>query len=125
MHHLIAQCFIYGDSLQNYLVGVVVPDKDALEKFAQEKGIEGDFSALLKKDEILNHYLAELKRVGKESSFFGFEIPTKLTLTDKAFSVENEILTPTFKLKRNEAKLAFIDDIKRMYGGAKLQGEEE
>jgi long-chain acyl-CoA synthetase len=40
------------------------------------------------------------------------------------FTVENDLLTPTFKLKRNEAKNYFISEIKDMYGGAKLQGEK-
>ena len=33
------------------------------------------------------------------------------------------MLTPTFKLKRNEAKKEYIKEIKEMYDGAKLQGE--
>jgi long-chain acyl-CoA synthetase len=40
------------------------------------------------------------------------------------FTIENDLLTPTFKLKRNDAKKFFLTDIKRMYDGAKLQGEE-
>ena len=99
-----------------------MPDKEPLEAFAKEKGISGE---LLQKDEVVGHFLAELKRVGKEAGFFGFEIPQKAHLTANAFSVENEILTPTFKLKRNDAKKAFYSEIKQMYGGAKLQGEEE
>jgi len=40
------------------------------------------------------------------------------------FSTENDLLTPTFKLKRNDAKKYFVKEIKAMYDGAKLQGEE-
>jgi long-chain acyl-CoA synthetase len=107
MHPLITQCFMYGDSLQNFLVGVVVPDKDQVLKVAEEKGLGSDFEAVIKKDEMVNHFLAEMKKAGKEAGFFGFEIPLKLHLTSTAFSVENEILTPTFKLKRNDAKKFF------------------
>jgi long-chain acyl-CoA synthetase len=45
-------------------------------------------------------------------------------LTETVFSAENDLLTPTFKLKRNDAKRFFIAEIKTMYEGAKLQGEE-
>lgn len=107
------------------MVSVVVPDKDALTKLAQEKGIEGEFTDLLEKDEIKQIYLAEMKKTGKEAGFFGFEIPQKVHLTNNPFTVENEILTPTFKLKRNDAKKAFFSQIKQMYGNAKLQGEDE
>lgn len=60
----------------------------------------------------------------REAGFFGFEIPQKVHLTSNAFTPDNEILTPTFKLKRNEAKKVFIRQIKELYDGAKLQGEE-
>jgi hypothetical protein len=39
--------------------------------------------------------------------------------------MENDLLTPTFKLKRAEAKQYYIKDIKSMYDGAKLQGEDQ
>lgn len=74
-HPLIAQCFVYGDSLQNFLVMVVVPDKEPLEKWAKESGITGEFSELLQKEEVNAHYMSELKRISKEAGFFGFEIP--------------------------------------------------
>jgi long-chain acyl-CoA synthetase len=45
-------------------------------------------------------------------------------LTTNAFSLENDLLTPTFKLKRHEAKKFFLHQIKEIYGGVKLQGEE-
>lgn len=45
-------------------------------------------------------------------------------LTTNAFTVENDLLTPTFKLKRAEAKKFFLKEIKAMYEGSKLQGEE-
>ena len=45
-------------------------------------------------------------------------------MTSNAFTVENGLLTPSFKLKRNEAKHYFFSEIKDMYDGAKLQGED-
>ena len=60
----------------------------------------------------------------KAAGLFGFEIPTEFHLTEVAFTPENDILTPTFKLKRNDAKMYFLKEIKEMYKGAKLQGEK-
>lgn len=78
-------------------------------------------------------YETEIKAKAKEAGvsalfiyylqFFGFEIPQKLLITSTVFSVENDLLTPTFKVKRNEAKQYFLSQIKDMYQGAKLQGE--
>jgi long-chain acyl-CoA synthetase len=64
-----------------------------------------------------------MKKLSKEAGFFGFEIPSAVHLTSALFSVENDLLTPTFKLKRNEAKKHFFNEIKNMYKGSLLQGE--
>jgi long-chain acyl-CoA synthetase len=37
--NFIAQSFVYGDSLQHFLVAVVVPDKPVLEKWVADSGI--------------------------------------------------------------------------------------
>jgi long-chain acyl-CoA synthetase len=123
----IAQVFVYGDSLQYFLVAIVVPDRPALEKWAAENGVAvdgGDYEALLKHARINKHILEEIIAKSREAGFFGFEIPQRVHLTSNAFSPDNDILTPTFKLKRNEAKKAFLIEIKALYDGAKLQGEE-
>ncbi len=64
--------------------------------------------------------MSEIVSKCKEDGFFGFEIPYKVHITSNAFTPDNDILTPTFKLKRNEAKKAFLTEIKQLYGGAKL-----
>lgn len=120
----IAQIFIYGDSLQHYVVAVIVPDKPVLEKWAQENGVTGTYQEILQNEKTKKLIQDEIKGKSKEAGFFGFEIPQKTHITDIAFTVENDLLTPTFKLKRNEAKKFFLKEIKAMYDGAKLQGEE-
>ena len=123
---IVAQNFMYGDSLQSNMVGIIVPEKPEVEKWAKEENIEyGSYEDLLKMDKTKDYFIAELKKKGKESGFFGFEIPQKVFLSAEPFSVENEILTPTFKIKRNDAKKYFYKEIKAMYGGAKLQGEDD
>jgi long-chain acyl-CoA synthetase len=49
----------------------------------------------------------------------------RVHLTSVVFTPENDLLTPTFKLKRNEAKVFFFKQIKALYDGALLQGEEK
>jgi hypothetical protein len=47
----------------------------------------------------------------------------KFHLTETVFTPDNDILTPTFKLKRREALMYFLNEIKIMYDHAKLQFE--
>lgn len=121
--HYIAQSFVYGDSLQHYLVAVVVPDRPVIEKWATENGVtvdSGNYDDLLKDPRVNKQIMSEIVLKSKEAGFFGFEIPHKCHLTSTMFTAENDILTPTFKLKRNEAKKFFLKEIKSLYGGAKL-----
>jgi long-chain acyl-CoA synthetase len=79
---------------------------------------------LIKNDGYKAKIMEEITRQGKESKINGFEFPKKMHISLDAFSVENEILTPTFKMKRNDCKKYFLKEIKAMYEGSKLQGEE-
>lgn len=47
----VAQCFIYGDSLKSFLVGVVVPNAETLTPAVQkELGITGTIQELCNND---------------------------------------------------------------------------
>jgi len=52
----------------------------------------------------------------------GLEKPKEVTLTLTPFSVDNNILTPTFKLKRNIAREYFKPQIEVMYNSLARQG---
>ncbi len=45
----------------------------------------------------------------------GFEVVKKLHLTMTPFTIENNSLTPTLKIKRHVAKKMYIDVINKMY----------
>lgn len=119
----VKQIFIYGDSLQHFLVAIIVPDKDEVMKWAKANGVEGGFEAVIATEEFKKHLEEELVDKKKEHNLNGLEIPKTFHISTEEFTVENDLLTPTFKLKRNEAKKAYLAQIKDMYEGAKLQGE--
>jgi len=48
------------------------------------------------------------------------EKPKQLHLLKDPFTIENDLLTPTMKLKRNIAKLRFKDQISAMYDAGAL-----
>ncbi len=105
-------------------MAIVVGDMPILEKWAKENGIEGDHAAILNDQKTKDLIKQEITTRCRGAKLFGFEIPTEFYLTKEAFTVENNLLTPTFKLKRNDAKMYFLKEIKEMYKGAKLQGEK-
>jgi long-chain acyl-CoA synthetase len=48
-----------------------------------------------------------MNRLGKENKLSSLEKPKDIYLSGDPFSIENDQLTPTFKLKRNQAKKAY------------------
>lgn len=60
--------------------------------------------------------LDEVTKICRANDLKGFEIPKALYVHNELFSVENDLLTPTFKLKRPIASKYFAEQIKQMYG---------
>ena len=54
----------------------------------------------------------------------GLEKPRQLTILREPFSVENQILTPTMKVKRNVAKALFHKDINAMYEAPRMKANK-
>lgn len=158
---LIAQCFLHGDSLQSSTVAVIVPDREALDRWVRKKLesehidpstistasskvatpineheiVPGSARTAESKDSLAS-YLAhltyeelcedpavkaliqkEISKYGKNGTgeLKGFEIPRAFYLEKEPFSLENGLLTATFKLKRNEAIKKYDKVVKDMY----------
>uniref|UniRef100_A0A1X7TMP3 long-chain-fatty-acid--CoA ligase n=1 Tax=Amphimedon queenslandica TaxID=400682 RepID=A0A1X7TMP3_AMPQE len=112
----IAQMFLYGDSLRSSCVAIVVPDEEVLTQWAGEHDKGGkSFEELCTDEEVKKAIFDDLYNVGKRDGLSSLEIPKAIELTSTAFSVENDLLTPTFKLKRPAARTKYMPDIVEMY----------
>lgn len=56
-----------------------------------------------------------LEATGREDGLKGFEIVKRVHLFADGFSVDNDLMTPSFKLKRPQLKSTFQDVIDKMY----------
>lgn len=89
---------------------------DKVTAWAAANGKEGASEEQLLVDPILKKtILDELVQVCVQNKCTSLEKPKDLYLTAEAFSVENNLLTPTFKLKRNIARDHFKSQIDAMY----------
>ncbi|KAL5786612.1 hypothetical protein ACOSQ2_009004 [Xanthoceras sorbifolium] len=112
----VAQCFIYGDSLKSCLVAVVAVDPDVLKGWAASEGIKFEnLEQLCNDPRARTAVLNDMNEVGKEGQLRGFEFAKAVTLVPEPFSMENGLLTPTFKIKRPQAKEYFAKAISNMY----------
>lgn len=115
----VAQSFVHGDSLMPSLVAVVVPDEEVLLPWAAKSGhpAGGDFKRLCADPAVAKMVHQSMLAVGEGAGLKGFEQVKAVHLHPELFSVENGLFTPTFKLKRPQARAAFQADIDRMYAG--------
>uniref|UniRef100_A0A8C3V8I6 Arachidonate--CoA ligase n=1 Tax=Catharus ustulatus TaxID=91951 RepID=A0A8C3V8I6_CATUS len=116
----IAQAFVHGESLQAFLVGVVVPDPDTLHNWAKKKGFEGSYQELCRNKDVKKCILEDMVRIGKESGLKSFEQVKDIVLHTEMFSIENGLLTPTLKAKRPELRKYFQSQIDELYANAKM-----
>ncbi|RHY88844.1 hypothetical protein DYB37_009616 [Aphanomyces astaci] len=117
---LVDQVFVYGDSFQSVLVGIVVPQEAPLRRLANEvlgmtTADTTSFHELCSHPQVVAAVLQDLVVVSKQAKLFGFETIKAIKLHPHVFTVEDNFLTPTFKLKRNECKAAFAADIDALY----------
>ena len=144
---LIAQCYLYGDSLESACLAVIVPDREELKKWIRRKlaaedgnaeslsrpaspnpaGSSGSVLARLNElpwEELcqdpavyalIQAEIAKFGSRGGTGELKGFEVPKAIYLEAEPFSLENGLLTATFKLKRAEAKAKYLDTFNRMY----------
>jgi long-chain acyl-CoA synthetase len=97
-----------------YNVAVIVPDFDSLEKYASDSGIAyTSVAELVAKPEVTKLIRAEIEQLGRD--FKGFERPSKFVLATEDFTTENNMLTPSLKVKRRNVMAKYGDEIARLY----------
>ncbi|GAA6222629.1 long-chain-fatty-acid--CoA ligase 1-like isoform X1 [Lates japonicus] len=117
----VAQVFVHGDSLQACLVAVVVPDPDFLSGWTKRTlGLEGSYQELCGREEVKAAILEDMLRLGKDGGLKSFEQVKAIYIHTELFSIENGLLTPTMKAKRNELRQHFKPQIEELYAEIKM-----
>jgi len=88
----IDQCMVYGDG-KNYLVALIVPSKDFI---GHKEKISEDINKINK-----NLSLSEKIK--------------KFQIINENFSIENSLLTPTMKVKRNKVIAKYKNILENFY----------
>ncbi len=106
----IAQCVLYGaDKPHN--VALIVPDMQALSSWADGQGI--DHSTLLTDPRTKELIRREIDAQSREIK--GYEAVRDFILVPEPFTTQNDMLTPTMKLKRRNVMKQFGDKLEALY----------
>lgn len=116
---LIAQSFVHGDSFQSCLVAVIVPDEESVLAWAKasaDGNLENlSFEQLCRSEVLSGELMSEVLKLSKENGLHGFETVRAIHVEPKPFTTENDLVTPTFKLKRQKARDYYEKEIVDMY----------
>ena len=108
----IAQAMVYGDK-RPYLVALLVPDEEFQRRWAKENGKPSDLAAL-SQDPAFHKSIGEVvSRVNKQLS--NLEKVRRFTMAPEPFTVENEMMTPTMKIRRHIIKKHYLDRFESLY----------
>jgi long-chain acyl-CoA synthetase len=110
----IAQAMVSGDK-RPYVVGLIVPDAEWALEWARANDEKFDMKALQGLPAFKNAVRGALDRVNKDLSVT--EKVRQFAFADEAFSIENEEMTPSMKIRRHKIRDRYQDQIGGLYRG--------
>ncbi|KAF8358930.1 acs-5 [Pristionchus pacificus] len=114
--HPVQQVYVDGDSLERWLIAVVVPETEVLQEWDErEHGNKRSIEEICRDDKAADFVLSTLVKIGKENKLNSIEQVKKVILEVDPFTVENGLLTPTLKAKRPQLRLKYINAMAAVY----------
>ncbi|MBB4153426.1 long-chain acyl-CoA synthetase [Sphingomonas jinjuensis] len=108
----IVQAMIAGDR-RPYMVALIVPDPEWTQEWCAKHGNRCDFRNLAENADYRAALSAAIERVNKDLSVI--ERVRRYVIADAPFTIENEQLTPSLKIRRHMLKQAYGDKLDALY----------
>ena len=100
---LVRQIYVYGNSARSYVLAVVVPTEDALDRsFGDVESLKPAISE-------------SLQDIAKDVGLQSYEIPRDFIIETTPFTLENGLLTGIRKLARPKLKVYYGDRLEQLY----------
>lgn len=116
----ITQAFVYGDSYKSYLVGIIGIEVASVQKMLAAKHPEVNDLPASKLIEVINiskslkkHFLMNINKYARNLQ--GFEKLHNVYVAIEPLRVEDEVITPTLKIKRQNASKHFKSILAGLY----------
>ncbi len=109
----IAQAMVYGD-YRAYLVGLVVPDTEFMEGWAESNGKPCDLATLADDAAFHQALAATVERANARLSIL--ERVRHFAIAPEPFSIANGQMTPTLKVRRHAVREAYGARLDALYG---------
>jgi len=116
LNKFVASAVVLGDQ-RKFPIILIVPNFDQLERWAKERNLTYASGAELIR---LADVQAKMERevMGGLRDLAKFEMPKKVVLIERDFTIESGELTPSLKVKRRQVEKNYKDLIDRVYAEA-------
>jgi long-chain acyl-CoA synthetase len=109
---LFAQAFVLGEN-RPFIAVVAVVNPEEWRRLATSLEVDPADPASLKSSVVCKAALARIEKVA--ASFPRYAMPRAICLSTEPWTIENTMMTPTLKLKRNNLMARFADEIEHLY----------
>jgi long-chain acyl-CoA synthetase len=120
--NLIAMAYVHGDPTQSTLVGIFGIDLENFPPWASKivgRTVKAedreDLKAVANDPKVKKAFIKKLDAIARSHKFNSFEKVKAVFLDIEPFTIDNELLTPTLKLKRPQTARAFRSQIDLLY----------
>ena len=110
----VTNILIYGNSMKNNIIGIIVPNKRECARFLGMDRIE-NVDDIKENPLLIAEIRKDFERLAQEANFNSLEKVVYFILSNEEFTIENECMTPTLKMVRKKIELKFKDEIEKCY----------
>jgi len=111
----VSQIYVHAVYDKDYLVGVIVPKKDAALQWAKAKGLGDNFEELCKNAELIKTILDDLHGIADAKKLNSYDHIMKAHLHTESFSTDSTMVTYSGKLRRAGITAKFQSQIEALY----------
>ena len=113
----ISQAMVVGDR-QPYIAALITLDPESLPAWAAERGLPTEMERLAHEDQVQELIQGVVDAVNADRS--RYEQIKRFTILPRDFTMDDDELTPTLKLKRRVVTKHFGDQLQELYAGETL-----
>ena len=110
----VSQALVVGDR-QPYIAALITLDPEELPKWAAEQGLDGDIATLAESPQVRELIQGVVDAVNADRS--RYEQIKRFGILPRDFTMDDDELTPTLKLKRRVVAQHFGDELEALYCG--------
>ena len=117
---LIEHIFVYGDSTKPYLVGIVIPAIPELARFLNKERLSPEeIDQACENADLKAEIMKQIKEISDEKKLLGYQRINSICIKNDEWTIDNGILSPTFKPKRKVLSERYRKEIDALYSQKK------